>query len=267
MRECQTLRSLSVSHALFAATLIAVGVLGLVQGDFAPIWQPVPKGLPAREALAYLCAVVSLASGVGLLATRAAATASRALLALLLVWMVAFRLRVIALEPAVAVAWEGWGETAVITAAAWALYARFAAAWDRQHIGFATGESGLDVARALFGLALIPLGLAHIVYVNETAALVPTWLPWHVGWAYLTGVAYIAAGLAVLTGVCARLGAALSTLQMAVFTVLVWGPVVIAGPKDAFQWSESVVSWTLTIAGWVAVDSYRGYPWLAVRRR
>lgn len=50
--------------------MIALGILGLVKGDFTPVWAPVPKAAPAREALVYLCALVSLASGVGLLWRR-----------------------------------------------------------------------------------------------------------------------------------------------------------------------------------------------------
>ena len=144
-----------------------------------------------------------------------------------------------------------------MVAAAWVLYVWFSGDSKRLRFDFATGEKGLRIARVLYGLGMIPFGIAHFIYLKFTVPLVPGWLPWHVFWAYFTGCTFIAAGIAMVIGVFARLAASLCALQIGLFTVLVWIPIVSAGRANAFQMGEFIDSIALTAAAWVVADSYR----------
>lgn len=261
------MRIASAGHAVFAATMIALGIIGLIEGDFTVIWQPVFAHVPAAGALIYLCAFVSLASGTGLLWRRTAAPAARVLFVYLLLWLLVFKMPVIFRSPTVEGSYQYCGEIAVVVAGAWVLYAWFATDWDRRWLGFAIGDNGARLARVLYALALIAFGLSHFFYLNLTAPLVPRWLPAHVFWAYFTGAAYFAAGVAILIGVFARLAATLSALQMGMFLLLIWVPMVAAGHISAFNWGETYATWVLTAGAWVVADSCRGMPWLTVGGR
>ena len=179
-----------------------------------------------------------------------------------MVWLLVLRLPNLFYEtPLVLVAWT-FGSTAVMVAAAWVLYVWFAGDRDRQRLGLFADDTGVRIARALYGLSLIPFGLAHFMYLDATTVLIPHWLPWHVAWAYFTGAAFIAAGLAVTVGVFARLAAALSTLQMGLFSLIVWVPRVLAGTSTTSNGASSSSTWALTAGAWVVADSYHGTPWL-----
>jgi uncharacterized membrane protein len=234
------MRVANASQIAFASVMIALGVAGLILGGFMPVWSPVPKNFPAREVLAYLCDAVSIGCGVGLWLPRPSAVAARVLFGYLVVWMLVFRVGDIIREPGVFGAWDGCAETSVIVAGALVLT-----------------RQGVRFARLLYGIAMIPFGLAHFLFVKETAALVPNYLPAHVVWVYVTGSAFLAAGVAVLTNIAAPLAATLSALQIGLFTLLVWVPVVAAGSKTPFVWSEFGISTALAAAAWVVADSYR----------
>jgi uncharacterized membrane protein len=259
------IRVVGVGHAVFAAAFVGIGILGLIHSEFVAVWNGVPRDLPVHHWLPRLCAVVSLACGLGLVWRRTAVPASRVLLGFLLLWFLAFKLRFVAHAPLVVGSWEGVAPTAVIVAGAWVLHAWLGAGREPHWLGFATGASGVRIARVVYGLCMIVFGLAHFAYLDLTAPLVPDWLPGHVFWAYFTGAAYIAAGIAMLVGVCARLAATLSAVQMGLLTVLVWIPILAAGDAPTSQVGEFVVSCVLTASGWVMADTYRGLGWLSLR--
>jgi|SRR6185312_14442405 len=259
------MRISSAGQVVFALTLLFLGILGLVHAPFGTFAQPIPKSWPAREALDYLCSFICMASGLGLLWQRSAAPAARLLLGYFLLCMLLLDMPLIVLHPLLEGVYQNWGQTGVMVAAAWVLYACAASDWDRRHLGFATGERGLRIARVFYGLSLLGFGFSHFSFLDNTTELVPAWLlPGPLFWACFTGMAYLAAAAAVLTGIWARLAAVLSALQMGLFLPLVWLPVLMAGNVTAFRWREIVGTVALTAGAWVVADSYRGTPWRAV---
>ncbi len=161
----------NLGRCVLAAVLIWLGGIGLVRGDFAPGFQPVPDSMPGRTALAYLAAAICIACGGGMLFRNTAAFATRLLFGWLLVWLLILRVPWMAVSFEVGTWWAA-SSTAIMTATAWLLYASRANEWDRSRFGFVTGDTGVRIARILFGLALIPIGLAHFLYLDATAPLV-----------------------------------------------------------------------------------------------
>ncbi len=245
------MRRLNLDRVSFALGLVALSVLGLVYGDFALQWQPVPAWVPARGFLAYVSAGILLTTGIGLLSTRLALPAARVLFFYLSLWLVALKLPKVIMAPLVEVNWLGAGEIAVLVAAGWVLFATLR----EGSPGLATDERGMRIARVLFAVALLPIGLAHFVYGPQTMGFVPAWLPWRAFWAYLGGAGHIAAGLGVLLGVYPRLAATLEAAMIGVFTILVWGPGVVAAPTNRLQWTGFIISWVIGAAAWVVAGS------------
>jgi hypothetical protein len=93
------------------------------------------------------------------------------------------------------------------------------------------------------------------MYVKETAALVPAWLPYRVGWAYLTGAGQIACGLGVLLSILPRMAAFTEAAMLSLFTLLVWVPAIVAAPKARLPWTAFFISWAIAAAAWVVASN------------
>lgn len=237
------------SHYFFAITLAALGLIGLVRGDFLPMWDGIPDGMAGYTFLAYATATLSLLAGAGLLVPRTGTIAAKVLLIAFGAWLVLVHLPYLILHPIGVGAWWGTGDTAVMTAAAWSLW----------------GGPRQRIAKVLFGLGLIPFGIAHFAYLDRTIEFVPHWLPWPTAIAYATGAAFIAAGIAICAKALDRLAAALAALQIVGFTVIVWIPILLGHPKP-YDFVEFYNSWALSAAAWVVAASYPGDRWFPSRR-
>jgi uncharacterized membrane protein len=246
-----------LSQSFLALSMIALGVLGLIYGDVALVWQHLPiEHMPGARPVAYAFALIELAAGIGLLLRSAAKPASALLVAFMLVWVVLLKLPAVVVVPSMEATWLGFGEIAVILAGAWVLLACLLG--DRGGVlHYLAGRRGVRAARVLFALSLPMIGLSHFVYSEQTVALVPAWLPYPLGWAYVTGACSIATCLAVLFGVLPQLAARLEAAMLAIITALVWIPAIVATPTDRTAWTALAISAAIASGAWVVADSYR----------
>ena len=241
---------------IFSISVAGLGLLSLLFHDFNYVWQPVPAWIPWQAGLAMASGGLLVALGVAMWFRRAAATAALALAAYLLLSCLLLHGPMAVAAPRQLLNWGALGELAGFLVGGWILAIGWGADASRLRLPGVTGASALRPARILFGLGLLPFGLEHLRYVVYTASLVPAWLPARTAWAYATGAAHIAAGVAILLGIWPRRAANLWAAMIGLFTLLVWVPRLAAVPTLRSNWSEFLVSAGFAAAGWIVASSY-----------
>lgn len=256
--------TLQPSRVLFAAAMIALGVTGLVNGDFALVWQYVPAHVPGRTILAYICAVIELAFGIGLLWRRTLIWTCRLLFPYMALWLVLLEIPMAIHSLRHEGNWGSIDEIAIIAAGAWCLFATHVGT---RPFGFTTGSSGIRGARWLLVVALPMIGVDVIVDALKFGDKVM--LPWlqvlphPMAWACFTGVCSIAACLALLFGVWPRLAATLEAFMLGLIAVVYWGPDLYTGRTAT---TAFIISFLIAAGVWLVADTYRDTPWLGTGR-
>ncbi len=254
--------------ALAAIGLLGLGILGLTYGDFASVWQPVAAWVPGRTALAYMTAVLECAVAVGMLFSSTSRWAVRILFPGLILWQL-LRVPEVVLGARHEGAYIGWGETALLLAGGWTLFARLADLSPESPLAFLQSERSLRLAPMYLGLCIIPIGLSHIVYMDATIRLIPTWLPNRAFFAWLTGLGQIASGLGLLFNVLPRIAAYAEAAQLWTYTLLIWIPCVLFGPNHDMQavfgagntrmpWTALLVTWLPAACALAVAQNVRG---------
>ncbi len=239
---------------VFGLGLIALGIVCLAFRDF-DFGQSVPQDFPARLPLAYAAALFMILAGTALQWPRTLRPGAAALAIYFgLVVVVVMDGRIIVAHYREFGTYNSIASQVAVAAAALIIYA-----------GTLQG-SGRAVrlirgGQVVFGICALLFGAAHFVFMNLTAPLVPKWLPpSQEFWGYATGIFHLAGGVAVLTGIQARLAACLLTLMYACFTPLVHLPLAMAQPGNHFVWSENALNIILVGVAWVVADSFRPAP-------
>jgi uncharacterized membrane protein len=247
----EQMRVTGLGHLLFALGFAVVGALGIAAHVFVLNQQPVPAGIPWRETLACISGALLLLTSIGLLVASMARISALILTGYLFLWILVLQLPRVVAHPGVEVYWLGVGEDLTLATGAWLIYCAIA------------GRSDWTVraAQIAFGLALVPIGLSHFVYLTLAASFIPSWFPFHVPLTIFTGAAHIAAGAAIIFGVVPRLAATLEAVMETLITLIVWISAVAVAPVSREHWVNLFISTAISAAAWAVAESLRNSPW------
>ena len=114
---------------------------------------------------------------------------------------------------------------------------------------------GLDKVVALtnlcFAIPLAVFGALHLASVDFVIGGVPTYMPWRLFWAYLVGVALLAASLSIATKIQVRWSGLLFGTMMFLFVVMLDIPAALGTPKDRFAWTLALRELAFAAGGWL----------------
>jgi uncharacterized membrane protein YphA (DoxX/SURF4 family) len=238
---------------VYGAAAIAFGLIGLTWGDFSIVYQPVHDGLRNRAALTYVAFSCLLVGGAAVQVRRIGRPGLVVVTAFYVMFALGWARRVVA-YPHIYSVWNGCAQQLALVAAGVIAYAAVAPRRPTWAIRAA------ELARVCFGICVLSFGVEHFYEFDQTANMVPAWLPpgQHF-WAAATGVADLLAGLAIVSGVLDVLAARLLTLMFLIFGALLWAPALFRAPDQHFVWTANAVNLSAAGAAWVVAD------WLSSR--
>ncbi len=256
---------MKVGAYVYGIASIAAGVLDLVWGEFEAAHQPIQAWgdhIPGVTIFAYIAVLWLIAGGAAILWRQSARFGAAALTILYGIFAV-FPLprfytapHVFGHRPAVYIGvFVGVGQQLILVVAAAVLYAALSVR------GSLSPRAAL-IARWVFGLCTVDFGLAHFIAVPIVAPMIPRWMPLGgVFWTVLTGIAFVLAGLAILSGILDVLAAWLLGLMLLVFSLLVLTPSIFTSPHNHVAWGANAYNLTAVGAAWIVAE------WLATLRQ
>jgi uncharacterized membrane protein YphA (DoxX/SURF4 family) len=216
-----------IGRIFLAIPLLVFGIQYFANGKYTGGLPPMPPWGQGGVVGAYLCGLLLLATGFAILINKQARLLCLATGAIFVLCFLLFHLQH---------ASDVWGngndrtrafETLCIGAGALAL------------AGISRGEGSAEMtadarwklivfSRIVFGVSMIIFGWQHFMYAQFLVTLVQKWLPAHAFWIYFTGIAMMAAGLAIATTILGRLAGVMLGVMFLLWVLTLHLPRVLA---------------------------------------
>lgn len=244
---------------LYGLATIAAGILDLIWREFDAAHQPIGgfgNHIPGHVIFADMIAVWMIVAGAAVLWRRAARAGALAMAITYLVFGMfclplfytvphRFGFRFTVFLGVLEVTFM----QLILVAGGLILYASFAPP------GSSWPQKSSIVARWTFGLGSVLFGLGHLISGQVVTPMIPKWMPLGASfWVVFSGIGFLLAGLAILSGLLNLLAARLLVLMLLIFEVALV-PLVLAHPHVHVVWGSNAYNLVVVGAVWIFAAS------------
>jgi hypothetical protein len=250
---------------VYGIAAVAYGITDLVWGEFDPADQPLQAWgdhIPGGRVFAYIAAIWLVVAGASLLWRRSRGSAAASLTILYGIFVL-FPLPRFYWGPHVQGhrAYVYFGVLGDVCQEI-ILFVAAVIVWKSLSGQDSLSQRAARLVRWTFGLCSIDFGVANLTAVWTVVPMIPKWMPFGATfWAVLTGIAFILAGVAIISGVLDVLAARLLGLMLVVFSALALAPLIFSSPRDHGSWGANAYNLTAIGAAWIVAER------LATRQR
>lgn len=215
--------STRIAAIFFAVALLGWGIMHFIIGDFAagraPAW---PEGVPGKIAWAYISGITLIVAAISVFTNQKTRLTVTCAGVMILLWAGSRNLFIVLSTLDYGGQMTNTGKSLTIGFGALAVVAAFPLA--------------VRLASIFTGLFFIAGGIQHFIFIQFVKTLVPSWIPGAEFWSYFAGVALIAAGIALVSGIQRKLAALLSSWMVFIWFLILHVPRGFGETANTNEW-------------------------------
>jgi hypothetical protein len=226
---------MNLARLVFGAAVLASGIIMLV-------WRDDSRG----PVFVYVTAIAQIAGGAAIVFRRTAKAGGFIVAAVYLIFALLCVPRIIR-APQIYDAWGNFFEPFSLALGGLIVYACFSSAW--------APETVRRLGRMLFGICVVSFTLEQAFYLDNTASLVPKWLPPNqMFWSVMTTIAFALGAMALLVNQMVLVATRLLKIMIVIFGLAVWVPLLVSHPQSHTNWSEFAETFAIAGVAWILAD-------------
>ena len=213
----------------YGASMIAMGIQQLFYADFLMVFSPSWE-LPGQFFITKIFALLLVACGVLIVIGQKAKTASLVLGGVLLMLTVLSHVPYQLFISKYNTQLFSWTQALKALALSGGAFVASTFFHDNPPPLVLRLEAIVPAGRIFFCITMVMFGVAHFLYADAVATLVPAWIPYNMFWTYFAAVALIGSGLSIIFEIKLKLIGMLLGIMIFLWFIMLHIPRAIADP-------------------------------------